>query len=100
MLKASERHSLCISHRDGNVNDAQLQPAQSTLRELTNVLGLRLAEKTGSSDAEAKVNALIAERNDARKNKQWKRSDEIRDELKAMGVTIEDSKDGTKWRWG
>ena len=86
--------------RDGDVNDAQLQPAQSTLRELTNVLGLRLAEKTGSSDAEAQINALIEERNEARKNKQWKRSDEIRDELKAMGVTIEDSKDGTKWRWG
>ena len=86
--------------RDGGANDSQLQPAQTTLRELTNVLGLRLAEKTGSSDAEAKVNALIAERNEVRKNKQWKRSDEIRDELKAMGVTIEDSKDGTKWRWG
>jgi cysteinyl-tRNA synthetase len=85
--------------RDGGANDAQLQPAQTTLRELTGVLGLRLVEKTGSSDAEAKVNALIAERNDARQNKQWKRSDEIRDELKAMGVTIEDSKDGTKWRW-
>src|SRR5262245_10533868 len=31
--------------RDGGANDEQLQPAQSTLRELTNVLGLRLAEK-------------------------------------------------------
>ena len=86
--------------RDGNANDEQLTPAQSTLRELTDVLGLRLAEKTGSSDAEAQVNALIAERDEARKQKQWARSDEIRDQLKAMGVTIEDSKDGTKWRWG
>ena len=86
--------------RDGGANDAQLQPAQATLRELTGVFGLRLAEKTGSSDAEAAVLALIEERNEARRNKQWKRSDELRDELKAMGVTIEDSKDGTKWRWG
>ena len=86
--------------RDGGANEAQLQPAQTTLRELTNVLGLRLAEKTGSSEMEAQVNALIAERNEARKNKQWKRSDEIRDQLKELGVTIEDSKDGTKWRWG
>ncbi len=43
--------------------------------------------------------ALIEERDEARKQKQWARSDQIRDQLKEMGVTIEDSKDGTKWRW-
>jgi cysteinyl-tRNA synthetase len=85
--------------RDNGANDAQLKPAQSMLRELTGVFGLRLQEKTGSSDAEAQVIALIAERTEARKQKQWARSDELRDQLKAMGVTIEDSKDGTKWRW-
>ena len=51
------------------------------------------------SFTEREVNALIAERNEARKQKQWARSDQIRDQLKEMGVTIEDSKDGTKWRW-
>jgi len=85
--------------RDNDANDEQLKPAQTTLRELTNVFGLRLAEKTGSSDVEAQVNALIAERNEARKQKQWALSDQIRDKLKELGVTIEDSKDGTKWRW-
>ena len=85
--------------RDSGATGAQLEPAQSTLRELTNVFGLRLAEKTGSSEMEAQVNALIAERNEARKQKQWARSDQIRYQLKEMGVTIEDSKDGTKWRW-
>jgi len=69
------------------------------LRDLTDVFGLRLAEKQGSSDQEAQVNALIAERNEARKQKQWARSDQIRDQLKELGVTIEDSKDGTTWRW-
>ena len=85
--------------RDTGANDVQLKPAQSTLRELTGVLGLRLQEKTGSSEDEAKVVALIEERNEARKQKNWARSDQIRDQLKEMGVTIEDSKDGTKWRW-
>ncbi|HSO10869.1 MAG TPA: cysteine--tRNA ligase [Anaerolineales bacterium] len=85
--------------RDNSANDEQLKTAQATLRELTNVFGLRLQEKQGSSDAEAQVNTLIAERNEARKQKQWARSDQIRDQLKEMGVTIEDSKDGTKWRW-
>ena len=86
--------------RDNSATDAQLAPAQNILRDLAGVLGLRLAEKKGSSADDAQVNALIAERNEARKQKQWARSDEIRDELKVMGVTIEDSKDGTTWRWG
>jgi cysteinyl-tRNA synthetase len=85
--------------RDNGANDEQLQAAQSTLRELTTVLGLRLQEKTGSSEMDAQVDALIVERNEARKQKQWARSDQIRDQLKEMGVTIEDSKEGTKWRW-
>jgi cysteinyl-tRNA synthetase len=85
--------------RDNGANDEQLKPAQSMLRELTGVFGLRLQEKQGSSGEEAKVVALIAERTEARKQKQWARSDELRDQLKAMGVTIEDSKEGTKWRW-
>jgi cysteinyl-tRNA synthetase len=85
--------------RDNGATDAQLDAAQKTLRELTGVLGLQLKEKTGSSDVEAQVNALIAERNEARKQKQWALSDQLRDKLKELGVTIEDSKDGTKWRW-
>ncbi|MEW6083492.1 MAG: cysteine--tRNA ligase [Chloroflexota bacterium] len=85
--------------RDNGATDDQLTPAQKTLRELIGVLGLQLKEKTGSSEMEAQVNALIAERNEARKQKQWARSDQIRDQLKEMGVTIEDSKDGTTWRW-
>ena len=85
--------------RDNGANDDQLKSAQDMLRELTGVLGLRLQEKQGSSDAEAEVNALIAERTEARAQKNWARSDEIRDQLKEIGVTIEDSKDGTTWRW-
>ncbi len=85
--------------RDNGATDEQIKSAQSTLRELTNVFGLRLQEKQGSSDMEAQVNALIAERDEARKQKQWALSDQIRDKLKELGVTIEDSKEGTKWRW-
>ena len=86
--------------RDNGATDTQLETAQNTLRGLTGVLGLQLKEKQGSSEVEAQVNALIAERNEARKQKQWALSDQLRDKLKELGVTIEDSKDGTKWRWG
>ena len=44
-----------------------------------------------------KVESLIAARNDARKSKNFKESERIRDELAAMGVVIKDSKDGTSW---
>ena len=47
---------------------------------------------------EQKVNALIEARNAARKAKNFKEADRIRDELNAMGVEIEDTKDGTKWK--
>ena len=86
--------------RDNSATNEHLKPAQDLFRELINMLGLKLEDKQGSSEKDAEVNALIAERNEARNQKQWKRSDEIRDQLKEMGVTIEDSKDGTTWKWG
>ena len=42
--------------------------------------------------------ALIDARNAARKAKDFKESDRIRDELAAMGIELEDTKDGTKWK--
>ncbi|MBK7316345.1 MAG: cysteine--tRNA ligase [Anaerolineales bacterium] len=86
--------------RDNGATSDQLKSAQSTFSELAAVLGLKLEEKQGSSEVEAQVNALIAERTEARKQKQWALSDQLRDKLKELGVTIEDSKDGTTWRWG
>jgi cysteinyl-tRNA synthetase len=85
--------------RDNGATADQLKPAQETFKQLAGVLGLTLEEKKGSSEDEAKINALIEERTQALKDKNWKRSDEIRDQLKAMGVVIEDSKDGTTWKW-
>ena len=85
--------------RDQGATDEQLTPAQATLRELTGVLGLRLAEKTGSGDADKFIDLLVEVRGEARAQKLWAFSDLIRDKLKELGVTIEDSKDGTTWRW-
>jgi cysteinyl-tRNA synthetase len=86
--------------RDAGATDEQLAPAQATLRELTGVLGLRLEEKTGSGDADKFIDLLVEVRSEARAQKLWEFSDMIRDRLKELGVTIEDSKDGTSWRWG
>ncbi len=85
--------------RDAGADDAQLKPAQDTLRELTGILGLRLSGKTGSGDADKFINLLVEVRSEARKQKQWAMSDLIRDRLKEMGVTLEDGKEGTTWQW-
>ena len=58
------------------------------------------AEKQGSGDADKFIDLLVEVRSEVRKQKLWGLSDLIRDKLKELGVTIEDSKDGTKWRWG
>jgi len=55
-----------------------------------------LLVRQGLSDEE--IEALIAERNTARKQRNFRRSDEIRDELAAKGVVIEDSKEGVRWK--
>ena len=44
------------------------------------------------------IDALVAERTAARKNKNWKRADEIRDQLKEAGIVIEDKADGSHWK--
>jgi len=85
--------------RDNGATADQLKAAQATFRELAGVLGLKLEEKQGSGGADAFINLLIEVRAEVRKQKLWALSDQIRDKLKELNVTIEDSKDGTKWRY-
>ena len=86
--------------RDEGAAGDQLKLAQVTLRELTSVLGLRLQEKKGSGDADKFIDLLVEVRSEVRRQKLWPLSDLIRDKLKSLGVTLEDSKEGTTWRWG
>jgi len=85
--------------RDAGATDEQLAPAQKTLRTLTSVLGLKLAEKTGAAGADKFIDLLLEIRAELRKQKLWALSDTIRDKLAALGVTIEDGKDSTMWHW-
>jgi len=85
--------------RDNSATGEQLKSAQGVFRELSSVLGLKLEEKKGSGDADAFINLLIEVRAEVRKQKLWALSDQIRDKLKELNVTIEDSKDGTTWRY-
>ena len=60
----------------------------------------RRAERAQSFAPEwqARVSALVRERDDARKRREWKRADALRAELDALGVSLEDSPTGTTWK--
>lgn len=64
------------------------------------ILGIRLTAATASTaDLESSlIELLITSRAEARKAKQFALSDKIRDDLKAMGVLLEDTKEGTTWK--
>ncbi len=62
---------------------------------LTDICGLIVEKEEESLDAQ--VEALIEERQSARKNKDFARADEIRDELTRMGIVLEDTREGVKW---
>lgn len=86
--------------RAENADDKNLKSAQDLLRELTGVLGLSLEKSTvGESSADPFIDLLVEIRKEIRSQKLWSLSDQIRDRLSELGVIIEDSKEGTSWRW-
>lgn len=74
-----------------------LVKARDTLLTLLHVLGL--FEKEGERDPlPAELQMMIKDREEARANKDWKKADAIRDELKARGILLDDFPEGTRWR--
>jgi cysteinyl-tRNA synthetase len=51
------------------------------------------------TSTQARIEALVAQRDEARQRRDWTRADEIRAELGAMGTRIEDTPAGTRWKW-
>ena len=83
------------------VSPAAVSAAEKFFTDMDQVLGVFGIEqdKKAEDDGEAaQIEALIAERNAARKAKNWARSDAIRDELAAKGIILEDTPQGTKWK--
>ncbi|MBO5746479.1 MAG: cysteine--tRNA ligase [Clostridia bacterium] len=72
-----------------------LEACLKAFNELCGVLGLLYQKKDDSLDAE--VEELIAQRTAARKAKDFKKADEIRDKLNEMGIILEDTREGVKW---
>jgi cysteinyl-tRNA synthetase len=110
----------------GNDEVLHIGEALETLRELASILGLTLAEveerhrvdvnieaPTAPASSEAmvpeiitsngvdidRVNSLIKKREEFRRAKEWHRADQIRNDLKELGVALEDTPQGTVWRY-
>ena len=84
------------SNTDNNSSKEFLQALLTQLRQLTDICGLIAEKKTEILDHE--IEELIAARQAARKEKNFARSDEIRDELLAKGIILEDTREGVKWK--
>lgn len=63
---------------------------------LCDILGLIVEKKEEMLDAD--IEALIEERTQARKEKNFKRADEIRDELLEKGIVLKDTREGVQWK--
>ena len=85
----------------GRERGANITEAQDTLRELAGVLGLTLEEpQADSAEAAPFIQTLVDIRTELRAARQFQLADSIRDRLTELGVTLEDSPEGTTWRLG
>jgi len=84
----------------GAEQGSNITEGQDTLKKLAGILGLTLREKTQpATDAEAFINILASTRDDLRQNQQWQLADKIRRELADLGVILEDTPQGTRWKY-
>jgi cysteinyl-tRNA synthetase len=102
-------HDACGGRPDGQTATLLVEGARR-LRQQAGILGLlqtpsgvffgeqQRLHLAASGIDETEVERLVAERTQARKEKNWARADEIREMLGRMSVTLEDGPEGTKWR--
>ena len=85
----------------GRESGSNVSAAQDTLRELAGVLGLELDEpQVEGAEAAPFIQTLVDVRTELRAARQFQLADSIRERLTELGVTLEDSVEGTTWRQG
>ena len=90
LVKFANTHS-------GEASSAEfIKTVKDEIISLSDILGLLVDKKEDNLDAE--IENLIAERQAARKARNFKRADVIRDQLLAQGIILEDTREGVKWK--
>jgi len=82
----------------GGEKEMDVSGAQQMLKELADVIGFTLQEGKVDKAMAAMVEDKIRQRTKLRKAREWKKADEIRDELLKAGIAIEDTPRGTTWK--
>lgn len=89
-----------VKFANTNVNEqsgkAFIQAVKDEIVMLSDICGLIVEKKAEILDTQ--IEALIQERQEARKAKNFARADEIRDTLAAQGIILEDTREGVKWK--
>jgi cysteinyl-tRNA synthetase len=90
-----------VTAGDTAADKDDIEKVVAVYREMTDILGILQADKQEKNDdkiVNALMDLIIAVREDARHNKDWATSDKIRDDLKTIGIIIEDSPTGARWK--
>ena len=77
------------------VRDEKAEGKLRTLGKMDEVFGLKLLEKE-KLEVPSEIKKLVAEREKARENKEWKKSDELRQKIKKLGWWVDDTSEGAK----
>mgnify|MGYP000058244585 CR=1 FL=1 len=85
-----------VRHLGTDINYVVLENLYAKLKELCDVLGIIVEKEAEILDED--IEKLIEERQAARKEKNFARADEIRDELAAMGIILKDTREGVTWK--
>ena len=100
IAREARKHDTIVKFANTNVDENSSREFAGGLYEelfkLSDVLGLKIEKKEEILDKE--IEDLIQERQAARKAKDFKRADEIRDELLKKGIILKDTREGVKWQ--
>ena len=77
------------------VDKKTLEEFTILLKQWLLIFGVAFEDK--ASDDDQKIAEMVSQRDQARKDKDWATSDKLRDELKALGIVLEDTPQGTRW---
>jgi cysteinyl-tRNA synthetase len=89
-------NAISDSVQDTLLSKNDIPALQNFLKHIDSLLGLKLTETTNISDTQ---HILIQQREQARKQKDWTASDQLRDQLLKQGISLRDTSKGTIWFW-